>query len=77
MPLVAGHMFNALTPSERCRLENCEGIASLVELMAIVDVVQVGDKGVAHVGSLAPHELKQMQDARETYRAHLGVVVGF
>ena len=69
MPLVAGHSFPAIVPGARCEHPaGCSGVQSLTELVALADVVKVGDVGIAHTGTLSPTEVDQIRDARDRIR---------
>ena len=76
MPIVAGHTFRNLTAGERCQGENCEGIQSLVELLALDGIVKATDRGIAHIGSLSPDEVQQIGIAAKEFRAAFEKVFG-
>ena len=75
---IAEHDFHSITPGERCQRTDrpCEGVQSLVELLAMDGTLKLSEQGVSHWGGISELEIQQVREAAATLKAHMERVLG-
>ncbi len=77
MRRIAGHDFLTARPGEYCQREGCQGIRSFVELIALHEILKLGEAGVAHYGNLEQAELDQIRAAKVEIDQQMTAIFGF